>query len=66
MNFSPAAFTTTIELSFLTSVSSSISNVKRALKLAWKFYISIAAEIPLPETSAIQNPVLVSESLMQS
>ena len=66
MNFSPAAFTTTIELSLIISVSSSISWVKRALKLAWKFDINIAAEIPLPETSAIQNPVFFSESLIQS
>ncbi len=39
---------------------------KQALRLAWKFDIRMAAEIPFPETSAMQNPVLVSESFMQS
>ena len=52
--------------SFLTSSSRLASAVNRARRLAWKFDISSAADIPFPDTSAIQNPATLSDSCMKS
>ena len=57
MKRSPLEFFTTIRFNRLTNVFKSISGTNNALRLAWKLLINIAADIPLPDTSAIQKNI---------
>ncbi len=66
MNRSPDEFVTTRSLSFLISSPRLASTVKSARRLAWKLDISSAADIPFPDTSAMQNPTTLSDNDMKS